>query len=205
MKNYVQIGANIGNDNFMDLVNRHYEKLNVFLIEPNTDIIPDLIINYSDVSKKHKVTIHPQAIALKEGEEDMYLYSNDIGEVHGNHSLVNRKTHPLRKTVKTKKVTTTTFNNFCYNQGIDEITVLMIDTEGLDYEILNSIDLDKVNIQTIYFEEWPVEEDDINNKYRTGPSFLNSHLKPKFNNYTWSKELLGGMHNFKLIKNEHIH
>ncbi len=203
MKNYVQIGANIGNDNFMDLVNRHYEKLNVFLIEPNTDLIETLIGNYSDVVKKHKVTIHPQAISLTQGEEDLYLYSNNVGEVHGNHSLINRRSHPLRKnfgTEKTKKVTTTTFNSFCYNHKIDEISILMIDTEGLDYEILNSIDLNKVNIETIYFEEWPVENDDRNNKYRTGPSFLNNVLKSKFNNYIWSKELLGGMWNYKLTK-----
>lgn len=188
----------------MKLVSESIEELNIILIEPNLDLIKTLTENYKrDTSEDHNLTICSFGITLENGEETLYQYSNKVGEVHGNHSLINRKSHPLKSTVKTKKIKTITFNKFCHDYNIDEIEYLFIDTEGLDYEILNSIDLDKIDIKTIVFEEWSVDDDDLNKKYRTGPTFLKT-IESKFKNYIWKKEMLGGMNNYHLTKNPSI-
>jgi FkbM family methyltransferase len=196
MKVYIQLGANTGNDEFQHMVNQSDEKLNVFLLEPNTDLIPELTSVYSRLSGIHNVTICPFGISLTTGEQELYQY----GDIYGNYSLLNRKSHPLKNISTSKKIETKTFEDFCNEYNIQKIECLFIDTEGLDYEILNSIDLDKVDIKTIIIEEWDHEDDDMNNVYKTGPKFLHEVLIPKCKDYYWEEFISGGMNNFKLTK-----
>ena len=160
MKVYVQLGANTGHDEFQSMVEKSNEKLRVFLLEPNRDLIPELTTTYSTLSKMHDVTICPFGISLTTGEQELYQY----GDIYGNYSLLNRKSHPLKDISTSKKIETKTFEDFCNENSITRIECLFIDTEGLDYEILNSIDLSKININTIIFEEWVHEDDcvDVN-------------------------------------------
>jgi hypothetical protein len=62
---------------------------------------------------------------------------------------------------------------------------LQIDTEGLDYEIVNSINFEEIKINTLIFEVWSYIEDDLNNVYRTGEEFLNKDKLEKL--YDWNK------------------
>jgi hypothetical protein len=48
-----------------------------------------------------------------------------------------------------------TFQDLIDDFNIIHINYLQIDTEGFDYEIINSIDFNKVNIDIIRFEKWP--------------------------------------------------
>ena len=196
MKNYIQLGANTGNDEFQAILERSNDRLRVLLLEPNLDLLDQLSITYKKLKEIHDVTICPYGISLVNNEEDLYIY----GDINGNYSLINRKSHPLTPIATSKKIKTITFEELCSNFNMDEIECLFIDTEGLDYEILNSIDLDKINIKTIIFEEWVHEDDDMNKRYRTGPTFLNEVLVPKFKDYSWDTFISGGMNNFKLIK-----
>jgi len=195
-KVYIQLGANTGNDEFQNMVRNVNEKLRVFLVEPNTDLIPILTRTYSELSHKHDVTICPFGIALSTGAHDMYQYAN----IDGNYSLLNRKFHPLKDVATSKKIETKTFEDFCNQFGIQKIECLFIDTEGMDYEILNSIDLSKIHINTIIFEEWVHEGDDMNNVYRTGPKFLHEVVVPKYKDYYWEEFVSGGMNNFRLTR-----
>jgi len=195
-KVYIQLGANVGHDEFQNMVQNSQEKLKVFLLEPNTDLISRLKNAYSKINEVHDVTICPFGIALSTGEHDMYMYAN----IDGNYSLLNRKFHPLKDIATSKKIETKTFKDFCSEFDINKIECLFIDTEGMDYEILNSIDLEKININVIIFEEWVHDSDDFNNQYRTGPLFLHQVIVPKYKDYYWEEFVSGGMNNFRLTK-----
>ena len=65
---------------------------------------------------------------------------------------------------------------------------------------MSSIDLSKININTIIFEEWVHEDDDMNNVYQTGPKYLHEVLVPKYKDYYWEEFVSGGMNNFRLTK-----
>lgn len=194
MKTYIEIGANIGNDDFQELIESVVEKVRVILIEPNYELLDRLSDNYSVLKNRHEIIICPYGIALTNGTADMYLYPE-----RRHSSLMNRR-HNIPEGVVIKKAVTTTFSALCDKFSIIEIEYLSIDAEGLDYEILNSIDLSKVNIKTIVFEKWNIENDDLNEKYRTGLSFLNSFIVPKFKDYVWEDIILGTSPTYKLTK-----
>ena len=122
----------------------------------------------------------------------MYMYPES-----GHCSLINRKTHPIKPT--TKKIITTTFNSLCEQLSITNIELLFIDTEGVDYEILNSIDLSKIDINNIIFEYWPHENDDLNSQYRTGDKFLYDVVVPKYKNYLLDTTTYGTNYKFAKI------
>lgn len=189
---YVQIGANVGNDHFQKIIESVKDKSKIILIEPNIDLLEELSNNYKELNDKHEIIIIDYGISLTNELLDFYLY-NDIS---GHSSLIKRKSHPPDIF---KKIKTLSFNEFCEKLFIKDIECLYIDTEGLDYEILNSIDLSKINIQTIYFEKWGFDNDDSNEKYRTGPQFLQIILM-KFENYKYEIEFIDGMETYKLTK-----
>lgn len=196
MKIYVEIGANIGNDDFQKLIEDITEKAKIILVEPNSELLDRLFDNYSILKTKHEIIIWPYGIALTNGTADIYLYPE-----RRHSSLIDRR-HNIPEGVMIRKVEIMTFNTLCDKLSIIEIEYLSIDTEGLDYEILNSIDLSKVDIKTIVFEKWNIENDDLNEKYRTGLSFLNSFIVPKFKNYIWEDIMLGNSPTYKLTKKD---
>jgi len=196
MKTYVQIGANVGGDEFQSMVGSSSERLKVFLVEPNTDLHPQLMHSYSKLNHHHDITVCGFGIALDSGTQAFYQY----GDIHGNYSLLNRDTHPLRDSATVKSIETKTFEEFCNSNNLSEIECLYIDTEGLDYEILSSIDLSKIDIKVIIFEEWRFDNDDRNEVYRSGPKFLEEVIMPKYSGYKWSKSMLNGDVNYKLVK-----
>ena len=178
IKNYIQIGSNVGNDLFQHMISQSTEKLNVILIEPNVDLLSDLSKNYNQLKEIHDINILAYGISLTDEKIfNMYIYPES-----GHASLIHRRTHPL-KPITTKKIITTTFNSLCEQLSITNIELLFIDAEGFDYEILNSIDLSKIDINNIIFEYWPHENDDLNSQYRTGDQFLWDVVVPKYKNY----------------------
>lgn len=59
----------------------------------------------------------------------------------------------------------------------------------------------KVDIINILFEKWDgADNDDLNEKYRTGINFLNDFIKPKYNNYKWEDVILEYSPTYKLTK-----
>lgn len=193
MKVYVQIGANIGNDDFQRVIQNSIEKLKVILVEPNQVLIDTLSKNYDKLKDKHDVIICPYGISLTNDTAKLYLY----GE-HGHSSLLNRD--PVNPVTSIVEVPTKTFSSLCEQFDITEVEYLSIDTEGLDYEILNSMDISKIDIKTIVFEKWNIDNDDFNKTYRTGINFLNEFVKPKFINYEWEDIVLDGAPTYKLSK-----
>lgn len=196
MKVYVEIGANIGKDDFQKLIESLTERSRVILIEPNFELLDKLHDNYDMLKIQHEIIICPYGIALTNGTANIYLYPE-----RRHSSLMNRR-HNIPEGVTIRKADTMTFNALCDKFSITKIEYLSIDAEGLDYEILNSIDLSKVDIKTIVFEKWNIDNDDLNEKYRTGLDFLNSFILPKFKNYIWEDILLGTSPTYKLTKGD---
>jgi FkbM family methyltransferase len=194
MNTYVQIGANVGNDEFQRMIEGLTESVRVVLVEPNVQLLNELQSNYSTLSKKHNIIYFNKGISVKEGEANLHLYGHS-----GLSSLMRRKTYPHLSgsiTIETVK-----FSTMCELLEINEIFQLSIDTEGLDCEILESIDLNKIKIREIIFEEWPHENDDMDNLHKTGEVMLQK-IKEKYKNYAWEKISYGGMASFKLTNIE---
>ena len=178
MKTYVQIGANIGDDEFQREIEALVDSSRIVLVEPNHRLLDDLQKNYSGIMEKHEVVICDKAISTKASNEKLYLYNGT-----GLSSLIRRKSHitPLGEI----DVELITFSDLCKTYSISEIELLQIDTEGLDYEIVNSINFEEIKINTLIFEVWSYIEDDLNNVYRTGEEFLNKDKLEKL--YDWNK------------------
>lgn len=190
MKTYIQIGANVGGDNFQHIIENLKEPASIHLIEPNSSLHSQLIENYKSLNW-HNIHIHNFAISI--GRDPMVLnFYNDSGLS----SLINRKSY--QNVSGGIEVNCKRFNDFCDEFNITEVEYMSIDTEGLDYEILHSIDINSVNIKEIVFEEWPYLEDDLNGNFKTGEIFLNDEVLPKYKNYTLSKLILDGMNSYTL-------
>lgn len=191
-KIYVQIGSNIGNDDFQRIIENSTENLRIFLIEPNKSLIKELSNNYNNLRDRHDIIIVNKGISIKNENVNLYLYDDS-----GHSSIIKRKTHPNKTSTEIECLS---FIDFCNQYSIKDIDILSIDTEGMDYEILNSIDLSKINIKELFFEKWIHDNDDLNNKYRTGPIFLESHLIPKYKDYNWEIVDFDGMDTYKLTQ-----
>lgn len=194
MKTYIQIGANVGKDDFQELIQSINERVKVILVEPNSKLTPILSDNYSNLENKHEMVICSFGIALADGMTNIHLY-----DTSGVSSLLYRRVGEIREIIK---IPVLTFDSLCTKFSINEIEYLCIDTEGLDYEIMNSIDLSKVTIKTIVFEKWNIDNDDSSGIYRTGIDFLNEFVVPKFKGYKWEDIVMELMPTYKLTKLE---
>lgn len=195
MKNYVQIGSNIGNDDFYEMCRNVSEKTNILLIEPNGLLLQQLEENYREL-KNDNLNIKIFNIGIVSNIQNinnLYIYHDG-----GLSSTLRRRT--LGEPIEKIKFIPKTFNDFCLEHEISNIEVLFIDTEGLDYEILNSIDIEKINIKDIYFEYWPHENDDLNGKVLTGDHQLKK-VFDKYKDYSIKEIILGGMKSYQMQKN----
>lgn len=183
MKNYVQIGSNVGNDYFSKLMLELKEKSNIYLFEPNYLLIEELTKNYQNLSKIHNVFILNKGIVVDKNIDKLYVYSdNHMGSKNPNYgltSILHRKSY--NHVLNTIPMDGITFKEFLEIYSIKEIELLMIDTEGYDYEILNSIDIDSMDIKEIVCEHWGHNNDDLESKnINTGDDFLKNIILPKF-------------------------
>jgi len=198
MKTYIQIGSNKGNDDFQRIIEFLEEKSRIILIEPNSSLIEDLIKNYQNLIKKNIVIICNKAISIKNEITKLYLYDSCEHS-----SLIKRKSHIIPK--REINIESITFEELCKIYNINEIELLLIDTEGLDYEIINSIDFSKISIKKLIFEKWNYHNDDLNEKYKTGEDFLEKEIKEKLQKlYHWNTINMGGMTNYELTKISNI-
>lgn len=191
MKNFVQIGANDGNDEFRTYTESISEESNIYLFEPNPNLIPVLQQSYSN--SIHKVNIFNMAIGpVASGDIELNVYDHS-----GLSSMINRKSYG--NSHRKISISCITFDDFCKHENISKIDYLSVDTEGLDYEILLSIMLDKVEIDEIVFEVWPYDNDDMDDNYQTGPSVLQQVLD-KYVGYNHNQIVYGGMNSYHFTK-----
>lgn len=175
---YFQVGAHIGatpNDN---VFNNITEGLNVILIEPIPDLFGKLVQNYKEKSTKNNIEFLNIAVSTYDGTLDLYSYKppppkkyiwslthrekyvapswiDQLASVNKNHIAAHGidcftiKTTVLCKTLK----------SIIRERNISSIESLHTDTEGHDYDILMSLDLELIKPTTIVFENRHIDHE----------------------------------------------
>lgn len=156
--NILQIGCNNCKDHVFDFVSKHIDNINHLI---PVDIY-DVFIKYANNAYKNvkKLTTIVTAITNDPNQNDMILYhvNNSMFSAHTSfnydhmikhkHSPENivKKTHPSR-----------TVSSILEEYNIKNLDRLYIDTEGLDIDILYSIDYSKYDVRYIWIHEQAVE------------------------------------------------
>lgn len=176
MKTYIQIGSNKGNDDFFRKMCKLNDFSKIILIEANKFLIYNLNFCYNELKKKHEIKILNKGIVHDTSLNKLILY----GKHDGLSSIFVRKSYPHNTGfVKFEAIT---FNKLCQQEKISEIEELQIDTEGYDYQILNSIDFSNIKIKNINCEVWPYDCDSTAN-IETGPKFFENVIRPKMEKF----------------------
>lgn len=193
MKTYIQVGTNIGDDEFQEMCSRLNEKSKIILIEPHDKLNDVIYKNYVSIIKNNEVVVINKAIVPKEEIKTVELYF--INSKENFSSVINRKSFDLPTKMIVESIT---LNSLLKELNVHEVEELHIDTEGLDYEILLSLDLNNIIFKTVTCEFWPYDDDE-NSIYRTGPSIM-SEVKNKFSNYEITNTVIGGMRSLMFKK-----
>lgn len=158
---FVQIGANDGvmNDPIFKFIQNNKNRVSGFVLEPLPDIFSNLVTNYQAFP-----TIKPLNLAIHNTETEMLLYrvkpehlskvpafAKGIASFDPNHW---RKTSlvPDQDFMRSEIVKCISYSQLLKEYDIDEIDLLLIDTEGYDYEILMGMDFSDVKPRIIRFE-----------------------------------------------------
>jgi len=135
----IQIGAGTGNDSFYEWL-KEQENCEAFLYEPHPESFEKLTEFYSD--KNLNVHLFNQAVVDKDQQYiEFYLSENsDLSSV-------------IKKSFANKphRVEAQNLNHLL--SSFEEVEMLWIDAEGYDYQLIDSLDLEKNLIKNIVFEK----------------------------------------------------
>lgn len=157
--NFIQIGANDGKrfDPIHEFIK--YNKANVsgYVVEPVNDYFIDLCKTYKDYPNitPLKLAIHntlSETIIYKiakEYEKKVPEFALGIASFNSDHHI---KTNIPSEFLIEEKVKCLSFNDLMDKYNIKDLNLLVLDTEGYDYNILMNIDFDKVSPSIIHFE-----------------------------------------------------
>jgi|694.fasta_scaffold131449_4 FkbM family methyltransferase len=140
----------MGNDHVYDLVSKK-ECNQIILIDANPYVLEICKNKYKDVPN---VTFLNYAIIPKYLNNKFikfYIPKNDKTSAHCSVSLEFIQKHNHFEWIE-QDVPCITLNNLLNQMNINTINKLYIDAEGLDAEIILSLDLMQYNIEYIYFE-----------------------------------------------------
>jgi FkbM family methyltransferase len=158
---YLQIGANDGklNDPMYKFVCKNHAALTGYLLEPLPDVYARLVKNYQDFGR-----IKTYNLAIHEKESNLTLYrvkpnlegklqafAKGIASYDPNHWRKS-KMIPNQDFIEQLKVSACPLSTFILENHIKEVDLIIIDTEGYDYEILKAILLLSVKPKIIRFE-----------------------------------------------------
>jgi len=108
-------------------------EVEIYALEPDEKNL-EAIDYHSEINKIENVQIVPAALANKSGIREFYLSK----DTH-NHSLNKDYLSMIKKRVKVRGIS---FADLCFEQGIDKVSLLKLDIEGAEYEVLKSLKLD---------------------------------------------------------------
>ncbi|MFT4802855.1 MAG: FkbM family methyltransferase [Psychroserpens sp.] len=153
---FVQIGANDGiiYDQIFPFVTA--ENVKGIALEPIQDIYKILVKNYE---KYPNVKLINKGIHISEKIMPIYRVNQSLEkypEWTKGTSSFNKSHHELsgilEEDIISEMVTCLTFDELSETENILNIDLLQIDTEGYDFEIINSINFDKIKPKLINFE-----------------------------------------------------
>tara|TARA_B100001287_G_scaffold119619_1_gene100794 strand:+ start:393 stop:1079 length:687 start_codon:yes stop_codon:yes gene_type:complete len=139
----VDIGSNLGN--FISTLKKINKKTTIYSIEPNIDLI-----NFQKKKFKKEKNIKFFNIGIDSNNRIAKFY---IRKPVSHSSLLD--SHPdeeFNEVVSTSEVEVETLDSFIEKHNVNKITLLKIDTEGLDYEILTSLKILLLNKKIEYIK-----------------------------------------------------
>ena len=157
----VVIGAHFGVW-LNDVINK-YKDQNIILVEPvpyNYNKLKENFKNFKNIhictnaifseNKLRKFYYVKENSILKLGKH----WASGIGSFSKNHILEHKSKRfkVEQEDIEEIEVKFITFDDLVRNYSIESIDKLQIDVEGAEYEILNSIDYKKININSLQFE-----------------------------------------------------
>lgn len=167
----VQIGANDGNrhDPYRKHIRQH--GFRGVLVEPNPAVFQKLISNYAD---QPQLKFENAAIGGKDGEMVLYTLDSEGGETDDlsvyaslNLEKVQMFRKALKRPLKIKPITVPviTYKSLLERNQIEAVSLLALDTEGYDFEILKTIDFSRNRPRIIEFEHAHLSEADEHECY----------------------------------------
>jgi len=158
---FVQIGANDGvmNDPIYKFNMANKSRVSGYVLEPLPDIYQRLVINY-----ENSPDIIPVNLAIHNSEKEMVLHRVKPEYAEKSHSFaggiasfnsehwVKTTLIPNEDCMEGVKVKCITFQDFIETRNLCELDLLIIDTEGYDYDILMAIDFSLIKPRMIRFE-----------------------------------------------------
>ena len=151
---------------FVEVGTCDFDTLDNLAMNGWTGIMVEPVIEYMNKLPKRD-NIHYENIAISDvkGSVDIhYIDPNEIkhecdewmkgiGSINGASGPLSFNRHIERfRNCKKTTVRTMTLNELCEKYGVTEIDFLKIDTEGHDFVVLSTIDLDKIHVRTIKIE-----------------------------------------------------
>ena len=146
----IQIGAfdGVTVDPLLPFINSGNWK--AILVEPQKIAYTKLVSLYS---KNRNVSIENVAIHKNDGFINLYKPSSSETSVLASFSKQHVKKHfETDVDIQTEKVNTVRFDTLLKKHNIETIDLLVIDTEGYDYEILKQIDFAVYKINMLIYE-----------------------------------------------------
>lgn len=147
-----QLGVCKANDDLTEIIRDKNIELLV-LVEPLNFHNSDIEECYQHIKNKYIENI---AISIDDNisETSFYYHKNDgplyeVASLDKNHIL---KHGYNEDGIIEKKIKCQTINSLFNKYNVDSIDILFIDTEGLDDDIIKTIDFSRFNILSIYFE-----------------------------------------------------
>jgi FkbM family methyltransferase len=190
---FIQIGANLGNDNFTKICYA-YKPKQIILIEPHEQCHSSLKECYKNLTATE---IHYECVAIV---DDPNIKEVEMLSPTGktNHSSI----VPMKDWTKEPfaKVPATTITEIFGKYSLSKVNLLYIDTEGNDARIINSIDFNKFQIDTIIYEAWNFKKEDfLQENFLNGVDGMN-FINNKLTNLGYTISLIDNKTNYAAVK-----
>ena len=157
--NIVQIGTNKGNDDLTQLITKYSYSIEKFIaVEP-------LSVHHPDIKECYKflpqLIIEGIAVTPIPSHEQLTFYYHkedgpgfEVASTSKEHILKHYFCNPKLTVdgIVELKVDCLTLNQLFNKHSLTSIEILYLDAEGLDFELIKSIDFSKFNINLIIFE-----------------------------------------------------
>jgi FkbM family methyltransferase len=152
----LQIGSHKGNDDMTDII-KGYDKDHIeliILVEPQSQYNDSLLDCYRDYNVKIENLVVVDNPEIKKvaffrcvDEKD-----SEISSLYVSHLFKHQKSNYIESDIDC-----ITINNLLEKYNIRDLDILFIDTEGFDDKIIRSIDYEKFNIKSIFYENLHIE------------------------------------------------
>jgi len=151
---FIQIGANDGkHDDFLNQYISKHSSWKGVLVEPQQKAFAKLTSSYEKESNRQKLIFENTAISNKTGYIDVYRpkgsAQSPIASLNSDHI---KKYDISNKGIEKERVKCTTFQQLLDKHNIKKYDILIIDTEGHDFEILKQVNFDICKPALIVFE-----------------------------------------------------